>query len=101
MTMDSTTLLERVWSLTQAIEHAASMADWPGAARLVEQRSPLLMSLAAPQSPDALAILKRIEEIDAAVMADAQTTRRELQAEFQAAIGRTEAALQYQRIAGF
>ncbi|RQR43920.1 MULTISPECIES: flagellar protein FliT [unclassified Burkholderia] len=97
--MDQPTLLARVWQLTQAIEHAATMADWCGAARLAEARSPLLMSLSAPQTPDALAIIRRIQAIDTAIAADAETTQRELHAEFQAALGRTEAAGRYQQIA--
>lgn len=97
--MDQPTLLSRVWELTQAIEHAATMADWCGAAHLVETRSPLLMSLNASQTPDALAIIRRIQAIDSAIMADAKTTQQELQTEFQVALGRTEAAGQYQQIA--
>ncbi|WP_179404110.1 flagellar protein FliT [Burkholderia guangdongensis] len=97
--MDSTNPIERIWALTQAIEHAAAMADWPCAARLVDERSPLVMALGAEQTPDALATIRRIQAIDAAVFAQAKTTQHALQIDFRAAIGRTDAARQYQRIA--
>ncbi|MFP3567270.1 flagellar protein FliT [Paraburkholderia sp. SIMBA_030] len=97
--MDQTELVERLLSMTQAIEQAASLADWPEAARLTEARSPLLMSLAADQEPAALDMIRRIQAIDAALLADAETTQNELHIEFEAAIGRTRAAGEYQRVA--
>jgi len=97
--MDQMHLLSRAWELTQAIEQAALLADWPTAARLVEQRSPLLMSLSASQSADAIATIRRIQAIDAAIMSDAEITRCELQSEFQAALRSTEAAHRYQQMA--
>ena len=97
--MDQTGLLTRVWELTQAIEHAATMSDWSNAARLAEERSPLLMSLSASQTCDAMATIRRIQAVDAAIMADAKTTRRELHAEFQVALRGTEAAGQYGQVA--
>jgi flagellar protein FliT len=44
-TMNQTEPVQRVLSITREIEQAASLADWPEAARLTETRSPLLMSL--------------------------------------------------------
>ncbi|MFM0152755.1 flagellar protein FliT [Paraburkholderia sediminicola] len=97
--MNQTELIERLLSMTREIEHAASLADWPEAARLTEARSPLLMSLSAEQEPAALDMIRRIQAIDAALLADAATTQDELHTEFEAAMGRTKAAGEYQRIA--
>jgi flagellar protein FliT len=97
--MNQSELVERLLSISREIEQAASLADWPEAARLTEARSPLLMSLSADQEPAALEMIRRIQDIDAALLADAQTTQNELHTEFEAAIGRTKAAGEYQRIA--
>ncbi|MGF6480935.1 flagellar protein FliT [Paraburkholderia sp. JPY419] len=92
-------LVERVLSITRDIEQAASLADWPEAARLTEARSPLLMSLSADQKPAALDLIRQIQAIDAALLADAAITQAELHSEFEAAIGRAKAASEYQRMA--
>lgn len=97
--MNQTELIERLLSMTREIEQAASLADWPEAARLTEARSPLLMSLSADQEPAALEMIRRIQAIDDALLADAETTQNELHIEFQAAMGRTRAAGEYQRVA--
>ncbi|MDR8397784.1 MULTISPECIES: flagellar protein FliT [Paraburkholderia] len=97
--MTQAELVERVLSITRAIEQAASLADWPEAARLTETRSPLLMSLTAGQKPAALEMIRQIQAIDAALLADAEVTQNELHIEFEAAIGRTRAAGEYQRMA--
>lgn len=97
--MNQTELVERLLSITREIEQSASLADWPEAARLTELRSPLLMSLSANQEPAALEMIRRIQDIDAALLADAETTQNELHTEFEAAIGRTKAAGEYQRMA--
>lgn len=97
--MNQTELVERLLSMTREIEQAASLADWPEAARLSEARSPLLMSLAAEQEPAALEKIRQIQAMDAALLANAEITQNELQTEFEAAIGRTRAAGEYQRMA--
>lgn len=97
--MNQTELIERLLSMTREIEQAASLADWPEAARLTEVRSPLLMSLSADQEPAALEMIRRIQAIDEALLADAETTQNELHVEFEAAMGRTKAAGEYQRMA--
>jgi hypothetical protein len=97
--MNQSELVERLLSITQEIEQAASLADWPEAARLTEARSPLMMSLSADQEPVALEMIRRIQAIDESLLADAETTKNELYIEFEAAIGRTKAAGEYQRIA--
>lgn len=97
--VNQTELVERVLAITREIEQAASLADWPEAARLTEARSPLLMSLTADQEPAALEMIRQIRATDAALLADAGTTQTELHTEFEAAIGRTKAAGEYQRVA--
>src|SRR5260370_20133910 len=97
--MNQMELVERLLSITRAIEQAASLADWPEAARLTEARSPLLMSLSADQEPVALEMIRRIQAIDESLLSDAETTKNELHIELEAAIGRTKASREYQRIA--
>ncbi|SOE63430.1 protein FliT [Burkholderia sp. OK233] len=97
--MNQSELVELLLSMTREIEQAASLADWPEAARLTEARSPLLMSLSADQEPAALEMIRRIQAIDEALLNDAATTQNELHVEFEVAIGRTKAAGEYQRIA--
>ncbi|MGN8106915.1 flagellar protein FliT [Paraburkholderia sp. 22098] len=97
--MNQMELVERVLSITRQIEQAAALADWPEAARLTEMRSPLLMTLTADQAPAALDMIRQIQAIDAALVADAALTQQELHVEFEAAIGRAKAAGEYQRMA--
>ncbi|RKE25381.1 protein FliT [Paraburkholderia sp. BL23I1N1] len=97
--MNQSELVERLLSITREIEQAASLADWPEAARLTEVRSPLLMSLSADQEPAALEIIRRIQSIDEALLAEAETTQNELHVEFEAAMGRSRAAGEYLRTA--
>ncbi|WP_027799248.1 flagellar protein FliT [Paraburkholderia dilworthii] len=97
--MNQMELVERVLSITRQIEQAAALADWPEAARLTEMRSPLLMSLTADQVPAALDMIRQIQAIDAALVANAGLTQQELHVEFEAAIGRAKAAGEYQRMA--
>jgi hypothetical protein len=97
--MNQTALAERLLSMTQEIGHAASLADWPEAARLTEARSPLLMALSAQQEPATLEMIRKIQAIDAAILADAKTTQIELEIEYDKALGRTKAARQYLRTA--
>ena len=93
--MNQTSTVEHLLSMTQEIGHAASLADWPEAARLTEARSSLLMTLGAQQEPATLEIIRKIQAIDAAIVADAKTTQIELEIEYEKAIGRTKAAQQY------
>lgn len=97
--MNQQALVERVYALTQSIAHAATLADWPEAARLVAERSPLLTSIGAQQDTRTLDIIKRIQALDADVLANASTTSVELKTEFGAAMSRVNAANSYQRMA--
>jgi hypothetical protein len=97
--MDQTTLVARLWALTQDIEQAAAIADWQTAARLTEERNALFTSLTAAQQPGDLATLRKIQAIDARIMTDAHTTRTELQQEYRESMKRIRAADQYGRMA--
>ena len=97
--MDQNTLVERLFAATQAIEHAAAMADWPEAARLMKERAPLVHALSANQEPAALALIHRIRSIDAAVAKQAEHAQVELQVEYRAAMKQIQSTRQYHRIA--
>jgi flagellar protein FliT len=97
--MDQTQLVERVYELTLAIGHAASLADWREAARLADVRSPSLMSIRAQQTPASLELIRRIQSLDNALMHDAKASRDGLETEFHGAMQRTRSASQYHRMA--
>ncbi|CAE6771626.1 flagellar protein FliT [Paraburkholderia haematera] len=97
--MNQTSSVKHLLSMTQEIGHAASLADWPEAARLTEARSSLLMALSAQQEPATLEMIRKIQAIDAAILADAKATQIEMEIEYEKAIGRTKAAQQYLRTA--
>jgi flagellar protein FliT len=96
---DPQALLERLSALTDGISHAARMADWQEAARLVEVRSPLLMSLRAEHAASGLDVIRRIQSVDAAILADAAVAQTELQVEYSAAMRRIKATSEYHRVA--
>jgi hypothetical protein len=97
--MDQTQLVERVFELTQSIAEAGQIADWQRAARLAEERSPLVHSIQRHQDPVALTLIRRIQAMDSTLMNEARTTQAELIEEFQVAMRRTSAAQQYNRVA--
>jgi len=84
--MEQASVLSRALELTQAIERAAATGDWLTAARLAEERSPLLMSLSASQTPDAMTTIRRIQDVNAALVDGAKAAQQELQREFRAAL---------------
>ncbi|MBN3827272.1 flagellar protein FliT [Burkholderia sp. Ac-20384] len=97
--MEQTELIAQLDVLTDAIEHAATMADWIEAARLVDMREPLVASLAADQPPAGIAAIRRIQASNERIFADAQRAQQELTNEYQAAMGRVQAVGQYQSVA--
>ena len=97
--MDQAQLLERVLALTLEIEAATRIADWQRAAQISDERSPLVRSISAQQSPAGLAVVRRIQSMDLATFQNAQVASTELAAEFQAATQNVQAARQYQRAA--
>jgi hypothetical protein len=100
--MQANTSLDRIWQLTKEIEQAMAVGEFQEAARLAGERSPLVMSLSAQQSPEALETLetlKAVIEIDSMIFANAQTAQRELTAEYTEAMRATRGVNQYQRVA--
>lgn len=94
-----TTTVERIWKLTKEIELATAVCDWPDAARLASERSPLVMSLSVQQSPEAKAALRKIFEMDRTIVAHARTAQTELTAEYAQVVQGARGVSQYQRIA--
>ena len=97
--MQSTTSIERIWQITKQIEQAMAVGDYQEAARLAGERSPLVMSLSAQQSPEALETLKAVIEIDSRVFANAQLAQRDLTAEYTEVMQATRGVTRYQRVA--
>ncbi|AOJ79411.1 flagellar protein FliT [Burkholderia savannae] len=97
--MDQKSLMEKVLAMSRAIEHAAQMADWIEVQRLVDARSPHLMSIAPEQTPETLALIRNVQAIDAAVCTAARDAQAGLQVEYRAAMNRLNAANAYQAAA--
>jgi len=97
--MEQTELIAQLEALTDAIEHAAAMADWVQAARIADARAPLVAQLAVDQPPAAVAVIRRMQASNDRIFADAQRAQQELTDEYQAAMGRVRAVGQYQSIA--
>jgi hypothetical protein len=97
--MDQTRLVEQVLALTEEIDRAARVADWQRAALLSGQRSPLLMSFAPEQSPEALALIRRIQAMDDVTLREVRTAQAELANEYRTAMDRTQAASSYNSVA--
>jgi flagellar protein FliT len=98
MAMDQNQLLERVVGLTQMIEEAAAISDWPRVARLMERRTPLLESLTLPTSPAALQALRRVQASIEGLRSRAKTSRAELEVEYGTAVRGVQAANAYTRV---
>jgi flagellar protein FliT len=88
--------LSRAYELTQAIHSAVAEGDWPRAAELAEVRSPLLMSLTAVQSPEALAMIRAIQGLDAGIERTAHDGREAMASRQNDAMKRIAAANLYQ-----
>ncbi|SAL15059.1 Flagellar protein FliT [Caballeronia udeis] len=99
--MEQNSLIDRLLELTLAIQHAAAMADWQEAARLTEERTPLFMELTPEQDATAMDAIRRIQEIDAAIAANAKATQGELQVEYSSAMKKIQAASKYHQAAKF
>lgn len=99
--MEQSRLVERILALTLAIEHSAALADWPEAARLTDERSPLFAQLTREQDAVSMVSIDRVRAIDAAISADAATTQTELRAEYLAAMSKVQVAQKYHSAARF
>jgi flagellar protein FliT len=98
MAMDQNQLLERVVELTQMIEEASAISDWPRVARLMERRTPLLESLTLPKSPAALQALHRVQASIDMLRSRANTSRAELETEYAASVRGVQGASAYARV---
>ncbi|MGH8777754.1 flagellar protein FliT [Paraburkholderia sp.] len=87
--------LSRAYELTQAMSAAAAASDWLRAAELADERSPLLMSLGAGQTPDALATIRAIQALNADITRIAQQGRDVLTNDMNASMRRVEAVSFY------
>jgi flagellar protein FliT len=92
---DQVQLVERVFELTQAMQHAASLADWQHAARLGKECSPLLQSIRANLPPPSLALVRRIQVMGDTILRDATRAQSELAAEYRTAMDRTNTVKAY------
>jgi flagellar protein FliT len=90
-------VLDRAYSLTQAIESAAAQGDWLQAATHADERSPLLMSLQREQTPQALALIREIQRIDAAVAQRAQTGQEQLVTQHNESLKKIQATSLYHK----
>lgn len=97
--IDQNDLVRQLFEITQSIEHAAAMDDWPEAARLMEARMPMLHSLSAEQEPAALELIRRLQSVDAAIAQNARTAQIELAEEYRTTMRRIHGVQQYHRTA--
>ncbi|WP_246279010.1 flagellar protein FliT [Paraburkholderia ultramafica] len=97
--MNSRELAASLLTLSLSIERAALEADWLEAARLGEERSPLLMLLTADADDETRDIARRIQAINESVLTMAAIGKDELQTEYRVAMSRTNATKEYHRIA--
>ena len=88
-------------AISEAIQRAAMQADWIEAARLSQERSPLLMSFICNRDNGTLNTVRRIQAIDESVLAMAATGKDRLYADYRDAIQAVTAAREYQRVAQF
>jgi flagellar protein FliT len=98
MHADQTQLVTQVYELTLEIEAAAQLSDWQRAARLASERSPMLHAISATQALPSLALIRRIQTLDAVRLAEARAAQAELAAEYRTAIAAVGAARQYQQV---
>ena len=97
--MNSRELAESLLTLSRSIERAALEADWLEAARLVEERTPMLMLLTADADDETRDIARRIQAINESVLTMAAIGKDELQADYRRAMNRTNATQEYHRVA--
>ena len=97
--MEQTELIAQIDAFTDAIEHAAAMADWIEAVRLVDARGSLVALLSTDQPPVGIAAIRRMQASNDRIFAGAQRAQQELTDEYQAAMSRVQAVGQYQSIA--
>lgn len=67
--------LARAYELTKTMAVAIETGDWQFASDLAEERSPLLMSLSAAQTEEALATIRAIQQMDEQIMQQSVAAR--------------------------
>ena len=90
-------LINQAWELTKQIEAAAADGDWPRAALLSDDRSPLLMSLQADQPAEALATIRLIQASIDGISIKAAQAQTALNAAYHQSMGKVAAADQFRR----
>ena len=96
---DQRDVIARVHALTGEIRVAANTADWTLAARLTDERSPLLMSLRGPVDNASLSLIREIQAMDADLLANADGARNRLVQQQNQSIQTISATNQYNRVA--
>jgi flagellar protein FliT len=97
--MNQQQLLKNALELTHGIAAAARAGDWIEAARLADERSPLLLQVQNDQADATLALVREIQTLDASLMSDADDARMSLGKNYREAMARTTAANRYQQAA--
>jgi hypothetical protein len=87
--------IERIWRMTKDLELAAAVGDWARAARLADERTPLLTALGAQPPHEVMARLRSIYEIDSRIVEAARDAHQELGAEYQANMQASRNAARY------
>ncbi len=88
--------LARAYELTRTLVTAVESGDWQLASDLVEERSPLIMTLERDQTDESLATIRTIQQMDTAVMSRARHAHEAMSSEFNDAKQRIAAAGFYQ-----
>src|SRR5690349_6053113 len=89
--------LARALDLTRALEDAVSQQDWLRASAIVEERSPLLMTLEPQQTPEALEKIRTIQRMDAAITLQTRSGMERLSQQHGEALQRIKSVSLYHR----
>ena len=96
--MNQAETLAHALRLTHAINSAVQQGDWVQAGALVSERSPLLMSLQPDQPPQALAMIREIQALDAQIAVCSKAGFESLSNQNAAAMQRIKSTQQYLKI---
>ncbi|PMS37498.1 protein FliT [Trinickia symbiotica] len=90
-------VLARAHELSRTIVAALEAGDWQIAADVSKERAPLLMSLAAGQSEENLAMIREIQAMNAVIIEKAREARDMCSSRFSEARRGIEAARLYRK----
>jgi hypothetical protein len=93
--MQNVAPIERIWLMTKDLELAVAVGDWVRAARLADERSPLLSAFGAQPPQEVMARLREVHEIDSRIVEAARDAQQELGAEYQAGMQASRNAGRY------